>query len=187
MPANAARPGFIARGAREALALDRALYAAVAVTPTPTLDREFQRLSATADRSVLWLAIAAALAVAGGSRGRRAATAGLLAVGTTSALTNVVLKSFGRRTRPDRTGAAVPIARHVPMPASTSFPSGHAASAFAFAAGAGHVLPAAGAPLSLLAAAVAYSRVHTGVHYPADVVVGALVGASAGAAVAAAR
>jgi undecaprenyl-diphosphatase len=70
------------------------------------------------------------------------------------------------------------------MPRSTSFPSGHSASAFAFAAAVGHVLPAAGGPLRVLAAAVAYSRVHTGVHYPADVIAGSLVGATAGAAVA---
>ena len=40
-------------------------------------------------------------------------------------------------------------------------------------------------PLRLLAALVAYSRVHTGVHYPGDVVVGALIGGAAGTAVAA--
>jgi undecaprenyl-diphosphatase len=187
MAANPDRTEAGARAAREAVALDRAVYAAVAATPTPTLDREFQRLSATADHSLLWLAISAALAAAGGSRGRRAATSGLLAVGAASAVTNIVLKSLWRRTRPDRTSAAVPLARHVPMPASTSFPSGHAASAFAYATGAGHVFPVAGVPLGLLAAAVAYSRVHTGVHYPADVIVGALVGTSAGAAVGAGR
>lgn len=174
-----------ARARKEAHALDLALYAAVAATPTPTLDPALQRLSGFADRSRLWLAISGALAAAGGPRGRRAARYGMLAVGAASAVTNLGLKFVGRRTRPDRAGAAVPAARHVPMPGSTSFPSGHAASAFAFATGAGYVLPAAGAPLRLLAAAVAYSRVHTGVHYPADVVFGALVGASAGAAVAA--
>jgi undecaprenyl-diphosphatase len=62
------------------------------------------------------------------------------------------------------------------MPASTSFPSGHSAAAFAFATGVGHVLPAAAIPLRGLAALVAYSRVHTGVHYPGDVVAGALIG-----------
>jgi undecaprenyl-diphosphatase len=171
--------------AKEARALDVAVYAAVAATPTPTLDPALQRLSAFADHSKLWLAVAAALAVGGGARGRRAARTGLMGIGAASALTNLGFKLVGRRRRPDRAGAAVPIGRHVPMPRSTSFPSGHSASAFAFAAAGGHVLPAAGGPLRLLAAAVAYSRVHTGVHYPADVVVGALVGASAGAAVAA--
>jgi membrane-associated phospholipid phosphatase len=70
----------------------------------------------------------------------------------------------------------VPVARHVRMPSSTSFPSGHSAAAFAFATGVGAVLPRAAIPLRGLAALVAYSRVHTGVHYPGDVVAGALIG-----------
>jgi undecaprenyl-diphosphatase len=70
------------------------------------------------------------------------------------------------------------------MPASTSFPSGHAASGFAFASAIGRDQPGLGLALRFLAAAVAYSRVHTGVHYPGDVVVGALIGASTGQAVA---
>jgi membrane-associated phospholipid phosphatase len=185
MSATPAWTDAAARARKEAKALDLALYTAVAATPTPTLDPALQRLSSFADRSRLWLAVSAALAAGGGARGRRAARQGLLSVAGASAVTNLGLKFVGRRGRPDRVGAAVPLARHVPMPSSTSFPSGHAASAFAFATGAGYVLPAAGAPLRLLAATVAYSRVHTGVHYPADVVIGALVGASAGAAVAA--
>jgi undecaprenyl-diphosphatase len=72
------------------------------------------------------------------------------------------------------------------MPASTSFPSGHAASAFAFAYAIGRHLPGLAVPIRLLAAGVAYSRVHTGVHYPGDVVVGSIAGAGTGAMVAAA-
>jgi undecaprenyl-diphosphatase len=64
------------------------------------------------------------------------------------------------------------------MPRSPSFPSGHAASAVAFASGAGRVSRAASLPLHALAALVGYSRVHTGVHYPSDVMVGALTGAA---------
>ncbi len=64
------------------------------------------------------------------------------------------------------------------MPSSSAFPSGHSAAAFAFANGVGHVLPAAGFPLRALAALVAYSRVHTGVHYPGDVLAGALLGSA---------
>jgi membrane-associated phospholipid phosphatase len=66
------------------------------------------------------------------------------------------------------------------MPMSSSFPSGHAASGFAFAEGVAAVSPALAGPVRVLAAAVAYSRVHGGVHYPGDVVVGALIGSSVG-------
>ena len=62
------------------------------------------------------------------------------------------------------------------MPVSRSFPSGHAAAAFAFATGVGHESLAAAVPLRALAVLVAYSRVHTGVHYPADVLAGAVMG-----------
>ena len=65
------------------------------------------------------------------------------------------------------------------MPLSRSFPSGHTAAAFAFATGTGHILPWAGPPLIVLASAVGYSRVHTGVHFPIDVIAGALCGVTA--------
>jgi undecaprenyl-diphosphatase len=134
------------------------------------------RLSRAADYSRLSLASAAILAATGGRRGRRAAAMGLASVAVTASLVNLGVKPLGRRRRPDRVAEQVPIARHVRMPSSTSFPSGHSAAAFAFATGVGDVLPPAGIPLRGLAALVAYSRVHTGVHYPGDVVAGALIG-----------
>jgi undecaprenyl-diphosphatase len=160
----------------ELQALDAAIYAAIAATPTPTFDRALGRLSRAADHSKLWIGAAGLLAAGGGERGRRAAASGLVSLGVTSAVVNVVLKPLGGRGRPDPAGAAVPLARQVPMPWSTSFPSGHSASAFAFASGVAATFPAAGVPLRALAAAVAYSRLHTGVHYAGDVVVGSLVG-----------
>jgi membrane-associated phospholipid phosphatase len=158
--------------------LDAAVYGAIARTETPSLDEAMRRLSRAADLSKLNFAAAALLAAAGGPAGRRAARLGLASLGVTSVLVNVALKPLGRRARPDREHHTVPAARHVSMPASASLPSGHSASAFAFATGVGQAMPTAAAPLRLLAAAVAYSRVHTGVHYPGDVLAGALVGST---------
>lgn len=139
-----------------------------------------RRLSTAANYSRIWLGIAAVLATAGGQPGRRAAVSGVLAIGATSALVNLGVKSLWDRERPDRSSTRVPIGRHVRMPASTSFPSGHSASGFAFATAVGHELPFLTVPLRSLAAAVAYSRVHTGVHYPADAIVGSIIGARTG-------
>ena len=174
----------VGAGLRQLEAVDRAIYATVAATPTPSLDEPLRRLSNAANNSRLWLAIAAGLAVAGGRPGRRAAVRGTLAIGVTSALVNLGVKPVWARRRPDRAGAGVPGQRDVRMPASTSFPSGHAASGFAFATAIGREQPWLGLTLRFLAAAVAYSRVHTGVHYPGDAVVGSLIGAGAGQAVA---
>jgi membrane-associated phospholipid phosphatase len=172
----AATPLGLARWLQDAERVDVALYAAIAQTPTPALDRAMARLSHAADYSRLSLASAAVLAATGGRRGRRGAALGLASVGVAASIVNLAVKPLGRRRRPDRVAEQVPVARHVRMPSSTSFPSGHSAAAFAFATGVGHALPTAAIPLRALAALVAYSRVHTGVHYPGDVVSGALMG-----------
>jgi membrane-associated phospholipid phosphatase len=174
----------IADGLRELGAVDQAIYAAIAATSTPSLDEPLRRLSNSANNSRLWLALAGGLAVAGGRTGRRAAVQGTLAIGATSALVNLAVKSVWSRQRPDRVSAGVPSQRNVRMPDSTSFPSGHAASGFAFASAIGRHQPWLGSALACLAAAVAYSRVHTGVHYPADAVVGSLIGVGTGQAMA---
>jgi undecaprenyl-diphosphatase len=179
-------PNARVRALREFGAVDRAVYEAVAETPTPELDGPVRRLSRAADRSRLWLGIAATIAVFGGGRGRRAALEGVLAIGVTSATVNLGVKPLARRRRPDRGEPDRVVARHVPMPGSTSFPSGHAASAFAFAYAVGRHLPGLAVPIRLLASGVAYSRVHTGVHYPGDVVIGSVLGAGTAAMVAAA-
>jgi undecaprenyl-diphosphatase len=160
----------------DARRVDEAVYAAVAGTPTPALDQGMGRLSRAANRSGLWIATAGVLALVGGRPGRRAAAQGLAGIAVSSAVINLGVKQLGGRARPDRVGLGVPEARHVGMPTSLSFPSGHSASAFAFATGVAHQLPVTGVPLHGLAGLVAYSRVHTGVHFPGDVVVGSMLG-----------
>jgi membrane-associated phospholipid phosphatase len=114
----------------------------------------------------------------GGEQGRRAAGNGIASLALTSALVNAVLKPLWGRRRPERVEHRVPFARRVGMPKTRSFPSGHATSAFAFATGVASEAPVPGGLLIALAALVAYSRVHTGVHYPSDIVAAAVIGAS---------
>ena len=179
-PATGAAETKLDRVLSELSQLDRAVYAAIADSPTPSIDESLRRLSNMANFSKLWIGSAVGLAAIGGSTGRRAAATGLAAIGVASAIVNQGIKRLYPRERPDRAGEEVPAERHVRMPESTSFPSGHSASGFAFAAAVSSRLPVVGVGLRFLAAAVAYSRVHTGVHYPGDAVVGSLIGAGIG-------
>jgi membrane-associated phospholipid phosphatase len=163
----------------EAKVVDTAVYAAVAATETPRLDVAMRRLSRAADHSKLWLGAAGAMALLGGRTGREGACRGLLSLGVASAFANLLAKPLTTRRRPEREELEVLERRHVPMPQTSSFPSGHAASALAFATGAAQAEPRVSAPLRVLATLVGYSRVHTGVHYPADVLAGAFIGVSA--------
>lgn len=170
-------PDRLREAGRELLSLDKAVYTAVQSTPTPQIDLALARISRAADHSKLWMGMAAVMA-ASGRRSRRAALMGLGSLAVTSATVNLAVKPIPRRRRPSITDS---VRTHgVRMPGSHSWPSGHTASAFAFATGAGGELPELDSALRLAATVVAYSRVHTGVHYPGDVVAGALIGAGVG-------
>jgi membrane-associated phospholipid phosphatase len=168
------------RALAEVRRLDLALYRAVADTRTPILDPALARLSQAANRSRISIGIALALALAGGRNGSRAAVRGMASVGVTAAVVNLAFKPLLRRRRPDRMALLTPGRSRIKMPTTRSFPSGHTAAAFAFATGVVRELPWAGPPLYTLAALVGYSRIHTGVHYPLDVVAGALAGVALG-------
>jgi len=70
------------------------------------------------------------------------------------------------------------------LPHDPSMPSGHAMNAFAGAVLLGAVVPRARGPLLGLAALIGLSRVYLGVHFPSDVLAGALLGSGIGAAAA---
>lgn len=159
-------------------AFDRRLFHLLTRREQALLDRSLKTLTTSANRSVLWLSIAGVLAIAGGDRGRRAALRGALAISLTSTLVNLPLKYLARRGRPERRRGDRPSL--VPIPGSFSFPSGHSASAFAFATAVAREDPRLLLLLFPLAASVAYSRVHLRVHYPFDVLAGAAIGTGMG-------
>jgi diacylglycerol kinase family enzyme/membrane-associated phospholipid phosphatase len=142
--------------------------------PTTRVDRWLRGLSTFANHGKLWLLIGAVLGLQRGQL-RRAAVRGIGSLALSSALVNVVLKRIFGRVRPDL--AAVHSSRALRRaPHTLSFPSGHSASAAAFAAGVAMESPVAGALIAPVALGVGYSRVHVGVHYPGDVVAGMAVG-----------
>jgi undecaprenyl-diphosphatase len=130
--------------------------------------------SAAGDHSLIWLALAGLEGWRSGQGGRALLRAGA-ALGAESVLVNGLVKLAFRRRRPDSTGP-----RPLPLriPRTSSFPSGHASAAFFAAA-----LLRDGAPAPLVyavAATVASSRVHVGMHHASDVIAGAALGAALG-------
>jgi diacylglycerol kinase family enzyme/membrane-associated phospholipid phosphatase len=139
----------------------------------PAVDGFWRWLTHFANHGKLWFVVAAALVASGKYR---AAYRGLISLGAASAVANLVGKQIVGGDRPALT--SIPISRRLHRsPTSPSFPSGHTASAFAFATGAALESPKAGAAIAPLAAAVGYSRLHTGAHWFSDVAGGALIGA----------
>jgi len=153
---------------------DRAISGAVARLPVSRADEGLQRLTASANHGLLWVAVAAVLAVRQGVT-RRAALRGLVSLGGASFIANILLKALLPRRRP--AAELLPEERRlIRRPMSSSFPSGHAASAAAFATAVAMESPRSALVVAPLAATVAYSRVHTGVHWSSDVLAGAAVG-----------
>jgi undecaprenyl-diphosphatase len=138
-------------------------------------DRVLYGASAVGDHSLIWLIVGAARAL-GSERRRRSAVRMAAALGIESVLVNVGFKSLVRRRRPPSTD---PHPLHLRQPVTSSFPSGHATSAFC----------AAGLlseddrlwPLYYgLAVVVASSRIHVRIHHASDVLAGAVIGALLG-------
>jgi membrane-associated phospholipid phosphatase len=124
----------------------------------PPLERTARAYARAGENGLLWFALAALL------RDRRAIRAVLVAL-----IANTAMKQVVRRARPDLGPELPPLASTI---SGRSYPSAHAATSFA-AAGA---LPLPSLPLYTAAGAMALTRPYLGVHYPSDVVAGALLG-----------
>lgn len=161
--------------------LDRRLYALIHGLPhSPTGDRYVALLSDLGE-GLGWVGAGVALVWLGGTRGRRAGLATVIASLGTTYLVQQRIKPLFRRKRPH-------VGRDIMVvgirTTDASFPSGHAASSFAAATALAAFYPKAAPLVFTLAAGVGASRVHLGHHFPSDVVVGAGIGVASGALIA---
>ena len=140
-------------------------------------DPVFRGASYLGDFSVLWHLIGVGRAIIDPSAWRQSVAMSAL-IGLESLLVNQGIKRLFRRTRPTESGDPRFLVRR---PRSTSFPSGHASSAFFAAAilttAVGHDLAPVWYSLAII---VALSRVYVRVHHSSDIVAGAALGALLG-------
>jgi undecaprenyl-diphosphatase len=160
-----------------AAGLDTALYrAARTYGHAPATERAVARFSHLGEHAALWLAIGTAGVVL--DRPRRARWGRALAAVGAAYAANVAVKFVVRRPRP----AFEDLPQLIGTPTQLSFPSSHATSSFAAARAYAPLLGAAGPAVYPLAAAMAATRVYLGVHYPSDILAGALLGTLVGGA-----
>ncbi len=150
------------------------------VWTNPVLDLCMTFLSLINDYGLVWLMLLAVLAALGGRTGRWAALVGLVAL-VAGLISSEVLKNLVMQPRPFLSISDVRLL--ISPPSSYSFPSVNVAYAFAASSGASLAarrllgrVPLWGWGFLALAAAISYSRIYVGVHYPGDVLGGALLG-----------
>jgi membrane-associated phospholipid phosphatase len=140
----------------------------------PRRERAVSRFSRAGEHGAVWLALGAAGCALDRPRRARWARATGVVAGTFAL--NTVLKLLVRRPRPELPG----LPALTSTPTKLSFPSAHASTSFA-GAGLYSRLGLPARPLYALAVLLAASRLYLGVHYPSDVLAGALLGTAVGA------
>lgn len=174
-PVRQVLPGAIGRRVGD---FDRAVdRASSRLRGRPVADRIFYSASALGDFSLVWHLVATGRALRS-ERHEREAVRLATALVVESVVVNGVVKSLFRRERPTIVDPRPHRLRH---PRSSSFPSGHATSAFMAAT----ILSEGGRRRSApawyaLAAVVAASRVHVRIHHGSDVAAGAVIGIGVG-------
>lgn len=139
---------------------------------TPAAERAVRAVSRLGQHGACWLALGAVGAGLDGTRRARWRRATLTVAAAYGA--NQAVKLAVRRPRP-QLPELPPL---IGTPTQLSFPSAHAATSFAAARAFAGLVPSR--PLRIAAVAMATTRLYLGVHYPSDIVVGAMLGRAIG-------
>ncbi|MBE6972982.1 MAG: phosphatase PAP2 family protein [Ruminococcaceae bacterium] len=146
----------------------------------PLTDPVFSFYTQLGNVGMIWIALS--LLMLCFKRTRRAGVAGLLALAVGFVLTNLTIKPLVGRVRPWLTveGLNALVTEHDPH----SFPSGHTCAALAAACAWRPYLPKRWGNAALICAVLmGLSRLYVGVHFPTDVLAGAVIGCLSGWAV----
>jgi undecaprenyl-diphosphatase len=135
-------------------------------------------------KGAIWIVVSVLLFVFGDAHARGAALMSLCSLLLAEGLINLVLKPAIARERPYAPRGPGRLRRLlVQAPGAHSWPSAHAGSSMAAAVPLAILYPRVGVVFLAFAALIGYSRVYVGVHYPFDVVAGAIIGALCAVAV----
>ena len=141
----------------------------------PVLDRIMIFISSLANKGMLWIGIGVVLLLLG-VNGRKWSERGLLvllSLALNAVICNVWLKPMVARTRPyDLLGYEILVRRL----GDYSFPSGHTSASFAAATALYAIDRRWGTAAYILAVLIGFSRLYLGVHFPTDVLAGAVIG-----------
>jgi decaprenylphosphoryl-5-phosphoribose phosphatase len=154
-------------------AVDLAVYRRIRLLAhAPERVRWVRRYSRLGEHGAVWLGIGM-LGTAGDAQRRGRWVRATVCVGVAYVISTSIKLAIGR---------SRPLIEDLPhlmaTPTGLSFPSSHSTSSFAAAQAFGRLLPRG--PLLGAAAAMAFSRLYLGVHYPSDVAAGAALGTAVG-------
>ncbi len=156
-------------------AVDANIFIAINHLPhTPLLNRFFYTLTTLFNTVLPWYGEMGFMMLRDRRRAKDVIRESFLPLLVTSGLTEMVIKPYFRRKRP-----FIAIIQAIVIgkkPGTWSFPSGHAAAAFAGAWLLNHQRPRLGLLRYFVASMVAFSRIYLGDHYPGDVATGSLFG-----------
>lgn len=139
----------------------------------PFLNTIMTGITTLGDHGMIWILFTILLLIP--KKTRKAGLVSAMALIGSLLFNNLLIKNLVQRPRPYVTFADLQIL--IPKPSEFSFPSGHTSSSFAAAAAICACLPKKyGIPAMILAALIGFSRLYVGVHYPTDVLAGAILG-----------